>query len=198
MFLIIFRIFKNQFEKLVKEIVELFPSLATDSELLFESKSLDIDKKECAYTRGTLYNFYKVVRKDLRDAKILEKCKVKTSPTEKSNAIGKIRLFLNSIILNMNSRILFLSDLDVDNSNDRLNCLTDADRHSYSIATVSSVWEETYEKRVQTLVRKVKKVRAFPLKSYLSSFPCLQQPLGTVLVRCQLTCTNETWIVYID
>lgn len=82
------------FTKLRNDFQELFPKEDPD---LFYIPPSENDNNEAKSARGGLYNHYRIVRKDLRDARILKL--VKTSITLDENNESQWHIF-NRCILN--------------------------------------------------------------------------------------------------
>ncbi|XP_033209403.1 uncharacterized protein LOC117168116 [Belonocnema kinseyi] len=117
------------FLKLRCEITELF---STEDKNLFYTPCCTEPGNECSSARGSLYNYYKVVRKDLRTAGILleDSHKLKNSADERTD--------------------------QMDNSVD---CSTDRNRQRYTLPQTVQSWEETHRERDKLLSRKEKNTK---------------------------------------
>lgn len=72
-------------------IKELFPTV--DETVIFEPRTTN-NQGECIYTRGLLYNFYKLVRKSLREAAfIASKSSAKPPHPTTSNVEDNVNYF---------------------------------------------------------------------------------------------------------
>lgn len=77
--------------ELLELIKELFPTV--DESVIFELRTTN-NQGECIYTRGLLYNYYKLVRKSLREAGfIASKSSAQPPPLTTSNVEGNVNYF---------------------------------------------------------------------------------------------------------
>ena len=161
-----------------KELHELFP---TEKESLFYTPSYVNEDKVSIGASGSLYNYYKTLRKQLRLARIINedldsrsKCSAKSDASSESKFINPVYLFFILILL-------FYQRLFTDHS-EGIRCLTDSDQSKYTSAELLTQWEKTFEERSKLLVVKDKKKKKVSLEKYLRSFPSLGHPLGILLV----------------
>lgn len=114
--------------ELASEIHQLFP---TEDINLFYIPHSKGESNENLSARGSLYNYYKLVRKDLRTAGTL--------------LIGNKPIQAKSTY----------------NEEDFLNCTTDVNVPNCTLATKLKLWYETHEKRISLLSHKENKKKYF-------------------------------------
>ncbi|KAJ8676194.1 hypothetical protein QAD02_011980 [Eretmocerus hayati] len=146
------------------EIIQLFPS--EKNAIIYEPPSTDLNGGSVG-ARGYLYNYYKIVRHRLRQARILSSSRNSDSPPNDDSAAN---------------------DNSVSDSTDAL-CLTDREnRGTYTLSKILKEWAKIRAKRIILLTGdqgKKKKSKKISLEQYYLSFQCLQFPHGNLLSLVQ-------------